>query len=183
MKDLSVIWMLIAISFFTYFLVSLVYKRLNVYNLEQALNTANGLKLLNLKHLVGIVLFGVLFYLLTPELNYLILVVEIPRLKLLLLILLTIFLCVYISNIASQKHKVQYHSGSHYNFSNVWLYIIIRLLFLFAYEFFFRGVLLYKFLEFNSLFIAIVYSTLLYVIIHLFDSKKEIIGAIPFEKL
>ena len=56
----------------------------------------------------------------------------------------------------------------------------IRFAFLFCYEFFFRGVLLYKFLEFSSLSMAVFYSTMLYVLIHIFDSRKEIIGAIPF---
>ena len=30
------------------------------------------------------------------------------------------------------------------------------------------------------MFVAIFYSTILYVLIHIFDSRKEIIGAIPF---
>ncbi|MCO4823057.1 MAG: CPBP family intramembrane metalloprotease, partial [Flavobacteriaceae bacterium] len=62
----------------------------------------------------------------------------------------------------------------------IWLYIFIRFSFLFAYEFFFRGVLLQYFLEFNSLFLAIVFSTILYVLIHIFDDTKEKLGAIPF---
>ena len=92
MNTSMIIWLLIAISFTTYFLISLVFKKLSVKNLEQALVTANGLRLLNLKHLVGILLFGILFYVLLPELKYLIIDVEIPRLKVLLLFLLTFFL-------------------------------------------------------------------------------------------
>jgi len=180
MNTLMIIWLLIAISFTTYFLISLVFKKLSVKNLEQALVTANGLRLLNLKHLVGILLFGILFYVLLPELKYLIIDVEIPRLKVLLLFLLTFFLSAYISKLAVQKHKVQHRADSHYKFSKIWLYTLIRFGFLFAYEFFFRGVLLQKFLEFNSLFITIIYCTILYVLIHIFDSTKEILGAIPF---
>jgi membrane protease YdiL (CAAX protease family) len=51
---------------------------------------------------------------------------------------------------------------------------------LFSYEFFFRGVLLFTFLEHNNLCLAITFATIAYLVIHLFDSKKEIIGTIPF---
>lgn len=180
MKATIMISLLIAISFSTYFLMSLVYKKLNVKNLEQALLTANGLRLLNLKHFVGIVLFGILFYVLTPEWKYLIVTLEIPRLPVLVLFFITCIICVYVSNLAIQKHKVQNRSHSHYKISQIWLYILIRFSFLFAYEFFFRGVLLQYFLEFNSLFLAIVFSTILYVLIHIFDDTKEKLGAIPF---
>lgn len=180
MNSLQVIWTLIAVSFALYFLLSLMCKKLNVHNLEQSLIMVNGLRLLNVKHLIGIVLFGILFYVLIPELHYLIVFVEIPRLILLIFILFTMFLSAYVSKLAVHRHKVQHLPGSHYSFSDLWLYVVIRFVFLFSYEFFFRGVLLFKFLEFTTLFEAILYSTILYVLIHIFDSRKEILGAIPF---
>jgi len=158
----------------------MVYKKLGIQNLQSALLLSNGLRLLNLKHVLGIILFGIVFYAILPEFRFLINNLEIPRLQLLLLIFLALFLSAYLSNntVKNEIIKNTYISG--YNFSNAWAYFVIRFVFLLCYEFFFRGILLFQFLEFNSLFVAICYSTILYVLIHIFDSRKEILGAIPF---
>ena len=158
----------------------MVYKKLGVHNLQSALMVNNGLRLLNLKHGLGIIIFGIVFYAILPEFRFLINNIEIPRLYLLLIILLTLFLSVHLSNSAvkNQMLKDTYVSG--YNLSNAWGYFAIRFVFLLCYEFFFRGVLLFQFLEITTLSMAILYCTIFYVLIHIFDSKKEIIGAIPF---
>jgi len=69
---------------------------------------------------------------------------------------------------------------SQYSHNQGWIYFIIRIVFLISYEFFFRGVLLFFFIENNGLILAIIISTSLYVLIHIFDTKAEILGAIPF---
>ena len=69
---------------------------------------------------------------------------------------------------------------SQYKGSQGWIYFIIRLVFLFSYEFFFRGILLFTLIGNFNLITAIIICTSLYVIIHTFDSRAEIIGAIPF---
>jgi len=158
----------------------MIYKKLGVNNLQTAMVASNGLRLLNLKHLLGIVLFGILFYTIVPDLRFLVDSIVIPRLYVLLLFLSILFLCVYLSKFSANKFEIQNEDKSHYNFSNAWGYFVIRFGFLLSYEFFFRGVLLFKFLEFTSLPLAILYGTILYVLIHIFDSRKEIIGAIPF---
>jgi membrane protease YdiL (CAAX protease family) len=180
MSSSIIIYILISTSFITYFIVSMVYKKLGVHNLQSALMVNNGLRLLNLKHGLGIILFGIVFYTISPEFRFLINIIEIPRHYLLLLILLALFLSVRISNnaVKNQMLKDTYVSG--YNLSNSWGYFTIRFVFLLCYEFFFRGVLLFQFLEITTLSMAILYSTTIYVLIHIFDSKKEIIGAIPF---
>lgn len=174
------IYLLIFISFTTYFIVSWVYKRLGIFNLQKGLLVTNGLRLLNLKHLLGIVLFGVLFYIVKLDLRYLIENIEIPRLPVLILFFALLFLCAYVSYLSLKNGKFENESLSNCDISDAYIYFLIRFSFLLCYEFFFRGVLLFVFLEFNSLFLAIIYSTILYVIIHLFDSKKELIGAVPF---
>lgn len=175
-----VIYILISTSFITYFIVSMVYKKLGVHNLQSALMVNNGLRLLNLKHSLGIILFGIVFYAILPEFRFLINFIEIPRLYLLLFILLTLFLSAYLSNNTVQNQMLKDTNVSCYNLSNAWAYFAIRFVFLLCYEFFFRGVILFQFLEFTTLTMAILYSTIVYVLIHIFDSKKEIIGAIPF---
>lgn len=174
------LYLLIVISFATYFIVSWVYKRLGVDNLQKGLLVTHGLHLLNLKHLLGIVLFGVLFYIVKIDLRHIVEIIEIPRLPILILFFTLLILCAYISNASIKNNIVDYEGSSHYNISESYIYFLIRFVFLLCYEFFFRGVLLYVFLELNSLFLAITYSTVLYVVIHVFDSKKEILGAIPF---
>ena len=180
MNSSTIIWILISLSFVSYFIVSMVYKRLGVHNLQSALLLSNGLRLLNLKHGLGIILFGIIFYTILPDLRFLIQVIEIPKPFLLLLFLFTMFLSSYLSKVSVKKQLQKKVDVSGYDLINAWMYFTIRFVFLLCYEFFFRGVLLFKFLEFNSLFVAILYCTLLYVLIHIFDSKKEIIGAIPF---
>lgn len=173
-------WIIIAIAFITYFLVSWVYKRLEVVNLEKALLIRNGLRLLNLKHSLGIVLFGVLFYIIFPNLRYLITNIEVPRLQILLPFVFLTILSAMISRISVKRIIQTEGSNSHYTFSDAWLYFIIRFVFLFCYEFFFRGVLLFSLLEYFNSTYAIALSVIAYLIIHLFDSKKEILGTIPF---
>ena len=181
MNNEGIIWVLIVVVFTTYFMISLVYKKLGINNLYNALLSTNGLRLLNLKHLIGIVIFGVLSYISIPELKYLVNTIEIPRLQVLIPFIVILFLSAFVSHLSIQKQQ-DFHDIhiNQYSFSNAWFYFSIRFSFLLSYEFFFRGVLLFKFLDNSSLSLAILYSTILYVIIHIFDSKKEIIGAIPF---
>lgn len=181
MNTILNIWTLIGISFATYFIVSLVYKKLGINNLRTALLSTNGLRLLNLKHILGIVLFGILSYISIPEFKYLVTSIEVPRLPVLFLFLIVFFLSAIVSYLGIQNENgIRETYITHYGFSNAWSYFIVRFTFLLCYEFFFRGVLLFMFLDFESLPIAIFYSTILYVLIHIFDSKKEILGAIPF---
>jgi len=180
MNASMIIWVLISTSFITYFIVSMVYKKLGIQNLQSALLVNNGLRLLNLKHGLGIILFGIVFYTILPELRGLIIRIEIPRLHILLMFFLTLLLSAYLSKSAIKKQLLNDEYISGYNLSNAWVYFTIRFVFLLCYEFFFRGVLLFQFLEYVSLFSAILFSTILYVLIHIFDSRKEILGAIPF---
>lgn len=179
MNSSFITWILIAVSFTSYFIVSMVYKKLGVNNLQSALLVTNGLRLLNLKHVLGIILFGIIFYTIFPELRFLIVVIEVPRLHLLLPFFVIVFLSAYLANSSIKGQDLKSYV-SDYNLSNAWVYFIIRFLFLLCYEFFFRGVLFFKLMEYQSLFHAIVYCTILYVLIHIFDTKKEIFGAIPF---
>ena len=173
-------WLLITASFTLYFLVIYSFKRIGSHNLKHALGRHNGTALLNLKHSIGILLFGVLFFYQTPEYLYLITEVEIPRLPALALILITFFLSAYLAYRFFLKERNKLSRESKTSPSQAWMYFAIRFAFLFCYEFFFRGVLLFSFLEISEPYLAICYVTALYVLIHAFDSKKELIGSIPF---
>jgi len=174
------LYYLIAASFIVYFIISYAYKTLNIRNIEGALQTKNGLLLINLKHCLGIILFGFLFYLILPEYRFLILSFEIPHLLLLLIFVVIVFLSAFVSYKSVKKNFRNETEISQYNIIDGWMYFIIRIFFLFSYEYFFRGVLFFTLLEVNHVVIAIIVCTSLYVLIHAFDSKTEIIGAIPF---
>ena len=181
MNNSVIIWAFIGIVFPTYFIVSFVYKKLGIQNLEKALFVVNGLRLLNLKHFFGIVLFGILSYIMIPEFRYLIEPVEIPKLHVLVPFLLVLFLSVYVSLSESKKHLSNFENTKYlHHVTAALLYFSVRFVFLLSYEYFFRGVLLFNLLQHNSIVLAITYCTILYVLIHIFDSKKEIFGAIPF---
>lgn len=177
MNSPVIIWVLITISFVTYFIVSMVYKKLGIHNLQSALLATNGLRLLNLKYLIGIFLFGIIFYVIIPDLRYLIEYIEIPRLSILLPFIIIFFLIGYLSKVSFQKAIQKYTSVSEYSFKNALMYFIIRIAFLLSYEFFFRGILLYKFLELYPPYYAILNCTFLYVLIHIFHSQKEFFRA------
>lgn len=180
MINLTQIYYLIAASFIIYFIISYAYKILKIQNVEEALLTSRGLLLINLKHILGILLFGLIFYLITPEYRFLINSFEIPKLNILLLLLGVVFISALLAFTLVKKNLKNKAEISQYSHNQGWIFFIIRIVFLISYEFFFRGVLLFFFIENNGLILAIIISTSLYVLIHIFDSKAEILGAIPF---
>ena len=60
------------------------------------------------------------------------------------------------------------------------LYSLLRLIFLFSYEWFFRGLLLTSFSNSLGITWSIVINLFLYTLVHFHKSKKEIIGCLPF---
>ena len=59
-------------------------------------------------------------------------------------------------------------------------YFIIRVLFLFVYELWFRGFLLFDSISRMGMPAAVALNVFLYVMLHIFNSKKEILACIPF---
>ena len=59
-------------------------------------------------------------------------------------------------------------------------YFIIRALFLFVYELFFRGFLLFESINWLGIPAAVALNVFLYVTVHIFNSKKEMMACIPF---
>lgn len=67
-----------------------------------------------------------------------------------------------------------------YDPEHAWSYLLTRIVFLGIYEVFFRGILLLGTLQFTNLFNALLINLLLYFLVHIRDSKAELIGTIPF---
>ena len=174
------LYYLMFISFIVYFIISYVYKILKIQNIEGALLTTKGILLLNIKHLIGILLFGILFYQVTPDYRKLITTIDFPGLTILMVLVGLVFISATVAYHSVNKKKKITTEISQYSSNQRWIYFSLRIVFLFAYEFFFRGVLLFSLIEINGLITAILICTSLYVLIHAFDSRVEIIGAIPF---
>ena len=176
MESSTIVWALIVVSFFTFFAVNMVYNRLGIGTLKSALMATNGLRFLNLKHLFGLVLFGVVFYVLLPEFRYLVEYIEIPRLKTLLPLIVILLLVAYLSRASFKKAISGCQTANTLTTLGVWTYLALRFSFLLGSEFFFRGVVLFKFLEFESPIFAIISSTFLYGLIYAFNSQKVFFG-------
>ncbi len=59
-------------------------------------------------------------------------------------------------------------------------YFVIRVLFLFVYELWFRGFLLFDCISQLGIAEAVIINVLLYVLVHIFYSKREMLACIPF---
>ncbi|PTM08204.1 MAG: hypothetical protein DA407_08620 [Bacteroidetes bacterium] len=171
---------LIVIVFITYFIISYLFKLLNINNLEKALFKRNSLIYLNLRHLIGILIFGILFYLLIPEYQSLLTSIKYPNLFFLVLSSVIFIATVLLAwtSVGKSIERIKIKPAVYKR--NGWLYFPIRIMFLLAYEYFFRGVLLFTLINSFGMVTAISLCTILYVLIHAFDTKAEIIGAIPF---
>lgn len=100
------------------------------------------------------------------------------------LYLLTFILILFLAFKQSKntfKNKTQ-SSGNTTQLSTLFFcsYFISRALFLFAYELWLRGSLLFETANNFGILLAIFTNVLLYVLLHIFNSKKELLACIPF---
>jgi hypothetical protein len=103
------------------------------------------------------------------------------------LILLYVLIFTLVLIIAFKQSKYNYEKGTRLseNFthlsSNFFIYYFItRALFLFAYELWFRGFLLFDCISWIGVPLAVFVNLSLYVLVHIFNSRKEILACIPF---
>lgn len=171
---------IIATTFVVYFLLSYAYKISKIRNIEEALFINRGILLINLKHSIGVVLFGVLPYMIAPEFRYLITIFEQPDWQIFILGIVVLVLSAFLAFNSARRNSKKRTERSSVTYIQAWNYFPIRILFLFAYEFFFRGVIFFSLLPYFDLYKSILITTVLYVLIHSFDTKAEILGAIPF---
>ncbi len=168
--------------YFTIFILTWISK----LNESNRLFNTKGILAANTGYLIGLHLAGILLFGLVPltifnQSNKLILEVgEIPTLSWLLSFILLIILTT-ITGLRSGEPieiKQQYKNGS----SKIFLiqYFPIRILFLCSYELFFRGFLLFDLIKWLGILQAVLITTGLTVLIHVFTNKKEMWACIPF---
>lgn len=85
---------------------------------------------------------------------------------------------------AGKNVQQQISNTGHHNFQlpafYAIRYFIIRMIFLFVYELWFRGFLLFYSIDAIGIPLAVTVNVLLYVLLHLFNPKKEMLACIPF---
>lgn len=79
------------------------------------------------------------------------------------------------SKIHIKQENIQTPSNKFFSY-----YFTVRILFLCAYELFFRGFLLFDCIKWFGILPAIIISTSLTILIHVFTNKKEMWGCVPF---
>lgn len=174
------------ISYFLFFTLSWIGK---THNSNRLINdngelTSRPLKLIGF-HIIGIIILGLVPMIL---LNHSVIILftgnkapDLPE----IFIYLSIF--IPLITIAFKQSKSVYgknnglaKSLNHLSITFFASYFIIRVLFLFTYELWFRGFVLFDFISWIGVPFAIFVNILLYVSVHIFNSKKEMLACIPF---
>lgn len=174
------IFVLMALSYASYFIISYIYNLIKINSLIDSLTSVKAFRLMNIKHLTGIILFGIGFWVYLPDFQFLIINSGFNNAISVVVLVMMVILSGYLSKRSAVKYFLDLDTSSIIKPGDQLVYFSIRIPFLFFYELFFRGVLFHSSLVFTSLWGAIIINLILYTLIHFFNSKKEIIGCIPF---
>ena len=170
----------IFVCFWSYFIISLVCWRLKITKIEDAVTNRDqdGFMILNIRHFLGIMIFGAAGCVFFQQSDFIFLNDSLfnPALSFAVALFATISMDLSISDALSKNILFNFQL----TIKEGLVYIIIRLLFLLVYEIFFRGVLFWFSLQYLDLINAILINLFFYALIHILDSKKEILGSIPF---
>jgi membrane protease YdiL (CAAX protease family) len=136
-------------------------------------------------HIIGIIWLG-LFPLIFLKQSILQVLATI-KIPVSFVIVLYFFIFLLIVTIASNQSKSTYEkarglseNGIHLSSQFFITYFIVRALFLFSYELWFRGFLLFDCIRWFGIPIAVSINVFLYVLVHIFNGKKEMLACIPF---
>lgn len=180
METISNIYVIMAISYVGYFIISYKYKLIKINSLMDALTSVKALKLMNLKHLSGVLLFGIGFMVYRSDFQFLMINSGFNNPLNSTLLLIIVVLSGFVSRRSALKYFGDLDTLSIVKPTDQLLYFSIRIPFLFFYELFFRGILLHSSLVFTNILGAILINLILYTLIHSFNSRREIIGCLPF---
>jgi membrane protease YdiL (CAAX protease family) len=153
-----------------------------LFDKEGAVRNAGSLQVLQI---AGIFWFGVIpYYISGQSFSKIVFGQEVPgTIAVLPLFLLagTVILIAFIQSkklfnaILSKQIAVKLFSSAF-----VFRYILVRCLFLFSYEIFFRGYLLMECIQHWGVVYAVIINIILYSLLHVFAGKKEMFACIPF---
>ncbi|MGB4774233.1 MAG: CPBP family intramembrane glutamic endopeptidase [Daejeonella sp.] len=171
------------IGYISYFFIIWYFKIKSAHNLTDVLFDNRKLSSVNFKHFTGILLLTLPVYFFYNKFYFL--VINKIQFSKPVFFAGWIFLLVitgFISLLEAKKHQNKHLSKdfTQLSLTKSLTYLSIRIPFLFCYELFFRGILLFSLVNLVGIYLAIIINIIFYVIIHLFDSRNEIIGCIPF---
>ena len=136
-------------------------------------------------HIIGIIWLGLVPVIVLKQ-SILQVLTEI-KMPVSFIIVLYFFLLILIITIAFEQSKKAYEKSqsSSESFARLSLkffnsYFIVRALFLFSYELWFRGFLLFDCIHWFGIPLAVLINVTLYVLVHIFNGKKEALACIPF---
>lgn len=167
------LWLLAVFGVLTWYTASKGYEKIT-----DAVAGKKSLYIHLLKLVSGICLFGVIpVSFLAPIHQYL----RFPEFSFssLLVFLLISLVVAGVSYVAARNITFSFHPVTAAKQAMVF-YFLLRILFLVAYEFFFRGTFLPLLLLFFPKLVSVLINTLLYALVHAGSGKKEWIGSIPF---
>jgi membrane protease YdiL (CAAX protease family) len=173
------------ICYSTFFILSWIAKAHDGYKFIDDNGPARNKGSLLGLHLGGILWLGVIpYFILGQSLQKIVFGDKLPQPFQLLIFILLIGATFFVAATQANKtfSKIQ-NRGIAYNILNasfITRYFIARFIFLCAYEIFFRGYLLTDCIHYLGIPAAILINVSLYTSLHIFSSKKEIIGCIPF---
>lgn len=153
-KNLN-IYVLMAICYMGYFMISYAYKLLNINTLADGLTSAKAFNLLNFKYLLGTFLFGIGFWVFRNDFDFLINNSGLNNTITNIFLLIIVFTSGFVSMKSAKKGLDGLDNLSFARREDQLLYFSVRLPFLFVYELFFRGILLHSSLLYTNLAIAI----------------------------
>jgi Type II CAAX prenyl endopeptidase Rce1-like len=138
------------------------------------------LSVLNAKHLAGIGVFLVSYacYRVSPETD--ISIFEFTWNSEWSFISIVITFIAVVAGFTSAGREKEIIPGHYLPVFSLLTYFLIRILFLFLYEFFFRGVFLFFLIGHTDVVTAIGLNIAVYTLLHCHSSRNEIIGTIPF---
>lgn len=174
------------VMFFVLSWINKITKTQRLFNDEGAITSMPG----NLigSHIIGILWLGAVpFILLKQSFMKILLGDQMPGIINILLCMLLFALIISIAYRQSQtlnaKNQRPIGDLNHVSSSVFIRYFIIRVLFLFVYELWFRGFLLFDSISWMGMPAAVALNIFLYALLHIFNSKKEMLACIPFGTL
>jgi membrane protease YdiL (CAAX protease family) len=178
--------MIYLFSYVVFFILSWIGKTNNINRLinDNGAFTSRPGKLIGF-HIIGIIVLGLVpAILLKRSILEVVKGNKTPDLFLVLLYLLIFIVMVTIAfkqskSVCEKKQGIS-KNRTHLSLDFFVSYFIIRALFLFVYELWFRGFLLFDCINWIGTPLAVLVNIFLYVSVHIFNSKKEMWACIPF---
>lgn len=173
-----------AASYFLFFALLSIARVQNAHRLWYNNGFAKNLSTVLIVHVAGILLFGVLPYF-SNHLSPVVLYDSgaITRWQSLVMIILLLLTVIISPRLASKEFSLNVHeasmTGSPSN-SFFIVYFIVRILFIVAYESWFRGFLLSDCRANFGIAISVFLNVGLYTLLHAVNGKKEMLSCIPF---